>query len=347
MNVQWLDTGAIIRFVQTLAILSGCIARGPASDGTTGNRQFSGETPNGDWTIEVLSDSTVVTFAGEDASLRLEALNGAERPADVQEEHPELGKYDVDLRVIDRNGIPWIMALGGDEFAISSWADDYAETVNISVDDADREAHYELFPDVREALDSVGVSDSYQLGELRDLVRSQSEELRIGRPKSGFPTNGSDTGGTSVNPPPPPSTTYTHWVYVYYRAAFWVFGDHSSTRAVSTKDGVGTTMSDLSYGNHGYKYTDARMSFSCGNWWSGRASATLHYSPYSGSDTAYGIAGGGCSTVYDAIYPTAGGHVCNDDSYAQYGNVKNDANIVWSTCSDSTLRQYVPVCSSI
>ena len=60
-----------------------------------------------------------------------------------------------------------------------------------------------------------------------------------------------------------------------------------------------------------------------------------------------------CSTPYTvnwytaaaAVLGAANTHVCNDDTYAEYNDVKNNSNSNWATCSDWGARWYAPECT--
>lgn len=308
---------------------------------------FAGSTTNSDYIAEVSPEGASILIEGVDASLLIEAVTGERRSEDVLAEHDELGEYEIDFRVVDSNGIPFIMGFGGDFWAESSWEKDYEESLAIEVDLLDRETHYELLGEAVEALQNIqGDQLNFPLDTLNGVATSRFVEWRD-KTLEIDDSHENETGeiGNSTGAPPP-ATTYRHYAYIYYSPLWWsaYSADHSSTRALATSSSGGTTYYDLSYGNHGRYYNEAGMSYSCGTYWSGRSSKSLKYSPYGSTDTSYDNPGGGCSTSYGW---TSKLHNCNDDSYAQYGNVKNNSYSSWSTCGDSTLRDDVPTCSSI
>lgn len=347
-NVQRTFNEFPFRSLLIAGFLAGC-AQGNGA-GEEGIRVYAGSTVGGTYDAEVAPEESSVVVEGLGAMLLLEAVTGEPRPADVLAEHPELGEFEIDFRVVDKNGIPFIMGFGGDFPADPSWEESYENSLGIPVDPVDREAHYELLGDAAEAIGEIRGdrgTGGFPLEALAGVAASRFAEWHDGTPELDGLIDGYEpdaSGGA-----PPPATTYRHYAYVYYNPLWWTAwnGDHSSFRGLVKNSTGTTTIYDLSYGNHGRYYYESGMSYSCGFYWSGRSSTAIRISPYEGTDTSTGNIGGGCSTGYDTVYPTTGGHVCNDDSYAQYGNVKNDSYSTWSTCSDSTLRKTVPVCSSI
>ena len=137
---------------------------------------YSGRTKNAEWEVVISQDEVVVDVAGRGTSIRLESLNGGETDFWTRFENPGMGKYFVSLRVIDRDGIPWIMAIAD---APPSWMKDYENTIDGNVDDKERAASYALFVDAITALESLPPMNFHALDELKQLVRWQIAENAI------------------------------------------------------------------------------------------------------------------------------------------------------------------------
>lgn len=137
---------------------------------------------------------------------------------------------------------------------------------------------------------------------------------------------------------------YTHTVWIRYSPIFWIAwqGDHSAIK-LEISDSLGALIAQISTRNHGMEATDPRMYsvWTCPSTFSGRNVVFPAFQPYVNSDTALSGDAGGCNTSYGFF---SGQHVCNDDSIAQYWNIKYLTTSNYPTCSDSTLRKVAPHC---
>lgn len=287
------------------------------------------ETRNGYTGFTVSSDTVFVT---------IEAVDGAKRAAEVLKQHPDLGPSEIDYRILDQDGRMFVLGVGGDSFANEEWAHD----LDIRHEDlppaADRDAHYELLvraEPILEDLEGQINSDHYRtlLMLLQAIAREKLERDTFDEPSEDFPLER--------------SVTYIHYGAIYKAALYWGIADHSGTRAQSWNSIRTLMYLDYSRGNHGRYWFEAGMSLNCSSDFSGRTSSSLsHYAPYSTTDTSTNQ-GGGCSTPFNPYSLSASNHVCNDDAYAQYGNIKYGAAVCWVTCGSSGLRTSSPACSSI
>jgi hypothetical protein len=136
---------------------------------------------------------------------------------------------------------------------------------------------------------------------------------------------------------------FSHRVGIFYDPVFWDWGDHSAV-FLEIYDCYGTFVGSISTRNHGREATDPAMSSvggACPKTYGGRANAMPPFQPYVATDTFWYGDAGGCGTSYGF---TSGTHVCNDDSAAEYWNVKYNSASSWATCGDAALRQYAPAC---
>jgi hypothetical protein len=142
-------------------------------------------------------------------------------------------------------------------------------------------------------------------------------------------------------------STFTHKVYIKKGPCFFCgdTGEHSAVLLDVYYDG-GSYIGSVSTQNHGREATDGSMStaYNCPKTYTGRSVAFPNFQPYISTDYWLGIYGdaGGCGTSYGL---TSGKHVCNDDSLAQYYNIKYNTTASWSFCGDSSLAYWAPYCN--
>lgn len=138
------------------------------------------------------------------------------------------------------------------------------------------------------------------------------------------------------------SGNYIHRVQIRWVDCCWVWGHHSAVFLEILDSNYGW-VAGISTRNHGREATDGSMSTvnGCPKTFTGRSAASPNFQPFAYTDTFLTGDAGGCWTSYGT---GSGQHVCNDDSYAQYLNIKYDTAAYWSTCNDSTLRQWAPSC---
>lgn len=133
-----------------------------------------------------------------------------------------------------------------------------------------------------------------------------------------------DGGDETGEPPPPPSGSYRHKTHIYTAPLFWGYADHSAVKVNSCRSTSPPTM-DVTR-------PTSSMSLSCYENFRGRSNAT----PVLWDNVCDSYSGSGV---------TSGTHVCNDDTYAEYGNVHDNYIVgAWSTCTDSSLRKSAPTC---
>lgn len=141
-------------------------------------------------------------------------------------------------------------------------------------------------------------------------------------------------------------STYIHVASIRWANCCWGFGQHSAV-LVDVYTDTWMFVGTISTKNHGREANDSSMAVAsgCPVAWGGRANVMPPLQPYVSTDTYDAGDAGGCGTPYDAIPPTTGGHVCNDDSLVEYWHVKYNASGSWATCGDSTLRDTAPSCN--
>lgn len=289
--------------------------------------------------ISIQSNGFELVIEDESTVMRVQAVRGSRRSDEIMKLHPELSEFELDVRVLDADGRPFVTSIAGDDWADPTWGEDYWAADTDQVDPAQRKAEFELLAASADLIEDVDVPgfdmeliDLAEVARFNDMGRI-SAELSMGQMVD-------ELDGAA-----PPSTTYTHYAGVYRASRWWGTYDHSGIYAVAYTGSSSspTIYSTVMRGNHGAYPTDSSMSVYCATNWSGRSRTTLYVAPY--TDNSYGSSqGGGCSTSYGL---TSGYHVCNDDTHAEYGNVKNNSYSSWAVCGDSSLNTYVDSCSSI
>lgn len=260
---------------------------------------------------------------------------------------------ETDAMILDRNGVPFIVAIGGDAFIDPTWAATIAEGVGRPIDETSRPNDYELAVLLGRSLaasrerDSSG--DRLELQAVRDLASSIDINAIRARLHPEPDIIGVDpydhpdllTGGATSDAGP----RYLHYIAVYSGWVDWTFGigKHSATLTLVYNESW-VPIASYKRGNHGRYHNASGMSFFCDYLSGWRSNVIPHITPHFSSDCYGATCGGGCSTSYGI---SDGKHVCNDDSHAEFGNVKYNADLSWGVCSDKNLNNYPDSCSSI
>lgn len=274
----------------------------------------------------------------EDTLIEIQLERGGRRDQDLLDRHPELSEYESDVRVLDAGGLTFVSAIAGDDWVNPDWGTDYWNATGGG--DVNRDSEFELLAGAADKIGELTLPDfDVEIGDVAAIARFHD----LGRMKAEL----SAADLEEPSEPPPPSATYSHYAAQFSASRWWGSYDHSGVYAMAYTGSLSSPSirSTVLRGNHGALPTDSAMSLYCSKSWSGRTSTTLYAAPY--TDNSYGTSqGGGCSTSYGAIFDN-GNHVCNDDSHAEYGNVKNNSYSVWAVCSDNDLNLAADSCSSI
>ncbi len=356
----------LIRFLMSSMILvllfgAGCAA--PTADQETGLQLTQLQYSESSLTATVERDESRVTILIRRGGPRVEGF--------IRD--PEIDSpFESDLAVRNRRGDFFLQSFGGDRAIDSEIA---AETMKpaLDVNQAEQMEDLQLAADAAKMLrdhPEVGEPFRWELRSIRYMAEGALEratEARDGRMPL-EPTTETEDGPSAVNPAPvsderaegpplrssddelgtvraPLSTTYIHVIGIRWANCCWGWGQHSSA-LLDIYSSTWTFLNSVSTKNHGREASDPTMSASsgCPKSWSGRLNYMPTLQPFAVSDTFGDGDAGGCSTSYDAIPPTTGGHVCNDDSLVQYWYVKNNGGASYPTCADSTLRSTAPAC---
>jgi hypothetical protein len=287
--------------------------------------------------------------------VRLELRRGASRPAAWQGDLRHDGQYEGDVMVLDAQGRPVLVELGGHAAVDAAWQE-RIERVQGPIDPKLRRRELELAGEAATQLAAAGRLDHESqllIAGLASSIRATLDGFDDGpevvASAEPSPADGSDAGTGSAlgrvgRLGQALGAGYVHQVYVRGAACCWPGYQHSSTR-LRIFDAYGVLVSDLKTRNHGRWVDDPSMrtAVGCPRAYRGRANQTPLYVPYLATDSFGDGRAGGCQTAYGVL---SGEHVCNDDSFAQYSNVRDNPFLVpsYATCSDTTLRGTTPTC---
>jgi hypothetical protein len=294
-----------------------------------------------------------VRATADDLEILIEWRRGRVRPESWIGDARREGRFEGDTLVADSQGRLLLLELGGDAAVDSTWMQRLSEPHGL-IDPEQRRRELQLAVTVGERLGDGPVLDLEARRLARDLAVSARATLAdfddgarvVQDAHTVIDADASIGEGPAVVEQALAAPTYTHQIYIRWAACCWNFGEHAATR-LRIFNASGQLVTELKTNNHGRAVDDPSMTTAqgCPKSWSGRSNQLPPFQPFRTADTAEPGNAGGCSTRYDDLPPTAGGHVCNDDAIAQYANVKFNASMLWGTCSDATLRVRHPTCN--
>jgi hypothetical protein len=293
-------------------------------------------------------DLTVVAQEGEaqvTLVVRRLGLRGTDFVRDPEVDSP----YDADLTVRNRHGQPFLTS-GEHGPSSAATADELSTEPLVAPDHEEQVADLQLAVEAVERLratTAVGTAFSWELRSLHYLAASALERADDAL-KGEIPASAGmmeRAGMTKLQALSPIGGGFTHRVSIRYTSCCVALGNHSAV-LLEVFDSAGTFVGMVSTRNHGRDATDPSMvtATGCPRSFGGRATAFPNFRPYYATDADWNGAwgdGGGCETPYGF---TPGRHVCNDDSQAQYWNLKYGVAGTWATCSDRSLRWWSPYC---
>jgi hypothetical protein len=286
------------------------------------------------------------TLENDDAFVVVMFKKGAPRPHEYHGDPNVDSPHEFDIAVQDRNGALSHLFIGGDELIDLNWIDVMSPPPPESTLE-ERHEDLLLALELLERLEeSLALSRAYEWeirglrtslqATLREVSFTGPQDLQLEPPQSGTLDE--------ILPPPSQVITYTHVVQIRKGPCCWDYGEHSAV-LVHLYDAGNQYLTSIETGNHGRQATHNSMSTAanCPKAYGGRANFAPTVQPYKATDTFWDGDAGGCNTPYGT---TAAKHVCNDDSLAQFYNVKNNsAAVSWLTCGDGLLRTVAPHCN--
>lgn len=312
------------------SVLNGCATEAPPDDQTRITVSQLSET---DFRADAEDGQSRATFI-----IHRNGLRGADFIRDPIIDSP----YDADLIVRNRHGHPFL-ASGNHGMPPDPETGTYPEPQTFF-------SRQEQIDDLRLAVAATEKLQHQQVAskifgwELRSLYFMAMNGLKDAEeaPSNGTSYSLGNRGDTTGVISSALTAPYTHTVAIRKAVCCNSLGEHSAVR-LSVKDSAGTFVGAVSTRNHGREADDPSMSnaFNCPQSWGGRNVAFPAFQPYVNTDNAIDGDAGGCNTSYGF---STGQHVCNDDSQAQYWNIKNNTSGTWAVCSDSTLNYWAPYC---
>jgi hypothetical protein len=230
-------------------------------------------------------------------------------PEYLRQSDPDTPLHEVDVRFVDVKGNTFAAQRGGDEFIDPTWSPDMSNHVDVSPADRDawsllaREASQvvkaTLQPEMAEHVNAVFNTGSY-VPSLDPRMQTEAANLRA--------------QGVGAY------TSYTHYAKLYYKCLAACLGAHSAVEAIewngSTWDWWVNTC------NHGSCAQASGMTYQCQSSAGGRSNTEASY--FSGENSgSISTVSGACSTGY-AWFTNGSNHNCNDDSWFEIWQVKNN-----------------------
>lgn len=258
-----------------------------------------------------------------------EAVRGEENPREALSD-PDVPRFSVDVRFVDAGGRTLIISGGGGEVARPDWAPEGDQA-----DPEERTKDLELVAHLAGELELLGPLPGldYEL----DKVAQLADELR------GFELVVKPSGDV----PYACTAGYEHDMTIRYKAAFDLpVGHHTAVRLDNWYLTTGCSWIYQGYQescNHGTCATAATMA----DWCIWPSAIRSYQWPAFQVYSAYG--NGACSTYYNP-WSNLGGHNCNDDTYFQGYNIRNNTYYAAATgpssiCNDGTGHSYAPSCT--
>lgn len=297
-------------------------------------------------------DELVASLEFDDSFVLVRFRKGEPRPRDFRRDPTIDSPHIFDTALQDRNGALLHLQMGGDMLIDPHWIDLMVPPPETSTLD-ERHEDILLTLDLLDQLESrpgPGREFFWEIKSLRTALETTLREVSFSGPQnlnaepSLPPVGTAQTEQEALLPPPSQLTTYTHEVQIRSGPCCWNWGEHSAVLVRVYDDSSQSFLTSIETGNHGRQPLHPSMSTAafCPKAWSGRLNFAPVVQPYILTDTAWDGDAGGCNTPYGI---TSLKHVCNDDSLAQFLNVKNNsAASNWLTCGDGMLRAAAPHC---
>lgn len=274
--------------------------------------------PTGLSVMPVAGSLRAIFKANDGAFIAIEALDVGPTSPEILAASPDTPSRQVDLRVLDGDGLPFIMGAAGDALAEPTWRQPVPEN---AINPQRRDRDFALFLAAVAGLTRPGAVGP-EHADAVNLLANVARTVSLARTRDPL---SSEAGGDAI--------TFTHTIVVTWKWFGGPLGHHSATFA-SSKASTGQVV-DFRYScNHG-TCAPSMSNVSCARALGGRSNAALKFPGHAGSET--------CPTSY-GIYPSGNYHVCNDDSYVQVQSVVNNTYTGYWTCYYPPIRQYAPGC---
>lgn len=253
-------------------------------------------------------------FKFDGKKIKLETYRG-EKIGIMKELNPSFPEYEIDVRLLDKNGFPFFIQVGGHGPANKDWVSPLGVDLTKSKEEV-RVSAQESFALAKKMINSL------EKIKFKDEFNPEYEAI------TGIKSILESSGGSGLAKTN--SGTVTHIIEIWKKQAFFpgdIIGDHSGTIFKIFDNFV--VYQIWCAANHGTAPGAPNMSLSC--------SATF------GNRQGLSEAPPMCATSFGIF---SGQHICNDDTYIQYQRIRDNINpsTTGGTCSDNTFRRYAPSC---
>ncbi len=278
------------------------------------------------------------TFAKGGHIVYFQAARGERNPDQELAAAPGTPEFAVNARFMDAERRTFAIQIGGDEFGDPSWTPSEPPP-----DPEARAADLQLAGQAVSAIRAAELSPE-MAPEVQALLGLGSMLEKHGSQRREAAVSATATPATC-------STGYRHYLEVHAVQGPTVGTEHSAVYWASYYTSASCTDLLMGWGqscNHGSCALDGNMGYLRCTWESGLRSNI--YPPFQNSYS------GACSTPYDALsgwrpWPQSpvSGHNCNDDSYFQVYNIRNNTTYSTSSgpnsvCNDGAMHNRAPPC---
>jgi len=261
------------------------------------------------------SVGVAIAYRVADKAIYFETAVGPEKPEVYRKMAPTEPQFEMDLRILDKNGNVFFIQRGGDKFVDPSWDIDLIKSLKVQVDLKQREEDFRMARDAAVAMKGMlpaNLADhAFQIQTIADRALPTEDPRMVARTKE-IQADLKEKGYGQ-------SAWYSN-VYLesdlYSGQVCWAWicpAWHSATNMWVNQGGSWTV--SIRACNHGRCPGDSGMGYKCYSSGGSFSSASLWAESNSGSNTSVS---GGCTTPYS--WNDGGGqHLCNSDaSYELY-----------------------------
>jgi len=274
------------------------------------------------------------TYHSDGDTVTIEVRRGKRTPVTIRKLNPDWPLYEMDARILDSEGDPIYVQVGGHDPIDPTWGPDFdaslsaREAMEPAARDAKAAKSYETAYEMLHTLKSAKLKNSLapEKAALYGVMNILQSAMAV------------ETLSDEQNQAQLLGCGDTQIIEVWKIGAFFpgnIFGDHSGTLMKTTSSG--RTYTIWVAGNHGKAPGQSGMTKSCSASYGGRCGQS--FAPPM------------CSTPlqWETSNPIQDDykHVCNDDSYIQVQRIKTNSSVSTSggTCKDTSLRNRAPSCN--
>jgi hypothetical protein len=325
-----LNVGALSALALSCS-LAGCADVAPSQDPGTGTvRIVKADEAAGALVLSFEQEGRAITY-----DMRLGPVMETPPSAEELAANPDLPSYQVDARVLDSNGQPFHMQMGGDAFIEASWTTPKVE----GFDEAERDKDFQMTRDAVPALRALKVPAG--LNQLRLSAMEIGNTLDEAADKSDSdPGEAPSTEARAALAVAPcvvcaGPRSVAKWDFQVRRHPVALVGDHSAVLLRGWSSATKIVYTAVSC-NHGACANSSSMTTKC---------TMAGFKVDDGTHSRF-FYSDGCSTPYNVL-SIRGHHNCNDDSELQGRAIWQDRgqSTTGGNCSSLAPHVKAPGCS--